>query len=133
MALNGAVTTPVMFSSPCRESVRVTGPLPCSRTMVLTPWKKPLKRGFAFAWSSMNLTFTVSMGVTAKIASQIPAPVNQTQNRYQHLSIKHRIDTSACQSNTKYIPAPVNQTQNRYQHLSIKHRIDTSTCQSNTT
>lgn len=48
--------------------------LPSFLMMVRTPWKKPLNWGLADRWSLMNLTFTVSMGVTAKIASATPAP-----------------------------------------------------------
>lgn len=47
---------------------------PCSLTMIPTPWKKPLNLGFALRWSLMNFTLTVSMGVTAKMASITPAP-----------------------------------------------------------
>lgn len=51
--------------------------VPCSLMMVRTPWKKPLKRGLGFVWSFINFTFTVSMGVTANMASQMPAPGTQ--------------------------------------------------------
>ncbi|KAI8442399.1 hypothetical protein MSG28_005915 [Choristoneura fumiferana] len=46
---------------------------PSSRTMVLTPWKKPRNLGFSIRMSLMNLTLTVSMGVTANTASATPA------------------------------------------------------------
>lgn len=48
--------------------------VPCSFIIYETPWKKPLYLGLADLWSLMNLTLTVSIGVTANIASQTPAP-----------------------------------------------------------
>ena len=48
--------------------------------IVLIPWKNPLNLGFADLWSFMNFTFTVSIGVTASIASDTPAP-NPHSNR----------------------------------------------------
>uniref|UniRef100_A0A6B0UYN6 Uncharacterized protein n=1 Tax=Ixodes ricinus TaxID=34613 RepID=A0A6B0UYN6_IXORI len=67
---------------PCFMMVAVTPwyvPLrPSVRTISRTPWKNPLKRGLGEAWSLMNLTFTVSMGVTAKMASETPAPRPQS-------------------------------------------------------
>lgn len=51
--------------------------LPSSLSINPTPWKKPLYLGVADLWSLMNFTLTVSIGVTAKMASQIPAPSPQ--------------------------------------------------------
>ena len=49
--------------------------MPSSRTIVATPWKKPLKRGVALLnMSSMSLILIVSCGVVTKIASHVPAP-----------------------------------------------------------
>lgn len=42
--------------------------------MILVPCKKPLNLGFSSRWSLMNFTFTVSIGVTASMASDTPAP-----------------------------------------------------------
>lgn len=47
---------------------------PCSLSMQETPWKKPRNFGLAERWSLMNLTLTVSIGVTANMASVTPAP-----------------------------------------------------------
>ena len=52
-------------------------PTPCSATIVRTPWKKPLNlrsAGARVSWSWMRRVLIVSMGVTATIASAVPAP-----------------------------------------------------------
>ena len=53
--------------------------LPLSLTIMPTPWKNPRNLGLADLWSLINLTLMVSIGVTAKIASQTPAlkPANR--------------------------------------------------------
>lgn len=48
--------------------------LPSWRIIVDTPWKNPLNWGFPLRWSLMNFTLTVSIGVTANMASHTPAP-----------------------------------------------------------
>lgn len=47
---------------------------PSCRIIADTPWKNPLNCGFPLRWSLMNFTLTVSIGVTAKMASHTPAP-----------------------------------------------------------
>ena len=56
--------------------------IPCSLIIVLTPWKKPLNLGCANAWSLINLTLIVSIGVTAKIASDTPAPAQPNTHSF---------------------------------------------------
>ena len=51
-------------------------PKPSSATMVLTPWKKPLKRGAVpstLNWSSISRILIVSCGVLTQTASIAPA------------------------------------------------------------
>ena len=56
------------------EGKRCPNNLPSCRTMVLTPWKNPRYFGLGCVWSWMNLTLTVSIGQTMRMASLTPAP-----------------------------------------------------------
>lgn len=58
---------------------KIRGTIPCSFTISLIPCENPLNFGFLDVWSLINFTLTVSMGVTARMASLTPAP--KPQNR----------------------------------------------------
>ena len=54
--------------------------LPYVCITLLTPWKNPLNLGTSLIWSFINLTLRVSIGVTANIASSVPAPEMTNHN-----------------------------------------------------
>jgi len=53
------------------------------------PWKKPLYFGLGDIWSFINLTFKVSIGVTAPTASARPAP--ETKPGFNDTNLKLHI------------------------------------------
>lgn len=66
---------------PCFNNVAVipiyVPRMPCSPTIVRTPWKKPLYflfSGGLLNWSWISFVLIVSIGVTATMASVKPAP-----------------------------------------------------------
>lgn len=79
---------------------------PCSFIMIRTPWKNPLNLGLAERWSFINFTFKVSIGVTAKIASDTPAPKPHNNRfpgeRFPWLSILYFLSSSNAPNLSKY-------------------------------